>query len=259
MSQPPNPARRSVLVGGLSFGAAAAASSPTVRSDSDPLTRDIIGAVKAHIAALENGARQIDHTPEHEAAEAAEDETLQRVSELAEVLFDRPVRSLADCIAYATIIEGFFDIPHEMDLAEETLVGDRAVGTLALRLLQHAGLPRLTEPLTEDEQDRRLNAALAADEAEDIDAWDSADLSPKGEAIRQFIDAMGGPVDVGKTFRLSVAAVSQWPERDYIPPAWHLRLWVEARKRNVAFDPVTLFGLSENDVITLFGQQPLAA
>lgn len=43
------------------------------------------------------------------------------------------------------------------------------------------------------------------------------------------------------------SALSLWIARDYIPPAWHLRLYLELKRRRLKFDCVALFGVREED------------
>ena len=44
---------------------------------------------------------------------------------------------------------------------------------------------------------------------------------------------------------LGDSAISLWISRNYVPPAWHLRLFLELKRRRLKFDCEALFGISE--------------
>lgn len=65
--------------------------------------------------------------------------------------------------------------------------------------------------------------------------------------IRELVDELGGPTEVARWGGIgSASAVCNWIDRDTIPPAWHLRLLIEASKRGFSIAP-SVFGL-EPDV-----------
>lgn len=70
--------------------------------------------------------------------------------------------------------------------------------------------------------------------------------------IDELVDALGGVVEVGRWLGIGKQAVSNWSMRGYIPPAWHLRLFLEIQKRGLCVAPA-VFGLSDEDVVPLFG------
>jgi hypothetical protein len=45
-------------------------------------------------------------------------------------------------------------------------------------------------------------------------------------------------------------AVSNWSARGFIPPAWHLRLFIEIARRDLSVDP-TVFGLTDDEAAPL--------
>lgn len=65
--------------------------------------------------------------------------------------------------------------------------------------------------------------------------------------IRELVEELGGPTEVARWGGIgSASAVCNWIERNTIPPAWHLRLLIEASKREFSIAP-EVFGL-EPDV-----------
>lgn len=68
--------------------------------------------------------------------------------------------------------------------------------------------------------------------------------------VDDVVDALGGDTVVGKRFRLSQSAVANWRLRGEIPGAWHLRIFVDLKRRGFDFDPA-VFGLSDEDAAAL--------
>lgn len=60
--------------------------------------------------------------------------------------------------------------------------------------------------------------------------------------ISELIDALGGPSELGAFLGITQEAVSNWKARGAIPPGWHARLILEARKRSIIVDG-SVFGL----------------
>lgn len=56
-------------------------------------------------------------------------------------------------------------------------------------------------------------------------------------SIGQLVDALGGPTKLGRDHGVTASNIANWSLRGYIPPAWHLRLYLELRKRNLTADP----------------------
>lgn len=69
--------------------------------------------------------------------------------------------------------------------------------------------------------------------------------------IIELIEALGGFAEVAKWAGYEDArGVHNWISRG-IPPSYHLRLTLEAKRRGVIFDPQSVFGLGEADAATL--------
>jgi len=64
--------------------------------------------------------------------------------------------------------------------------------------------------------------------------------------VREVVTAFGGPADMGAWCGINANAVSNWMGRGVIPPCWHMRLFVEARRRGYEIDP-NVFGLEGDD------------
>lgn len=60
--------------------------------------------------------------------------------------------------------------------------------------------------------------------------------------VVDLIDELGGTFAVAALFGIGPPAVSNWKEREHIPPGWHLRIYLECKSRNI---PVAseVFGL----------------
>ena len=244
MSQPPSLPRRSVLIGGVSFGAAAVAGASPV-SASDPLDRDIAAAVSACYAAESDAAREQDDTPEHAIAEARADAADQVLRQLSEDLFARPITSLRDCVSYARLLDLHQGIPHPDDLAKIRDRAEQASGYLTLKLLEYAKAPRIYEPPSWAEQDR-CAAAQPVDE-------DAAD--PEWQHVFDTLTAaMGGRETLADFAAVSCDAIDDWRERGFIPTGWHLRIWIECQRVGAVIDPARLFDLSPEDGALLVGK-----
>jgi len=62
----------------------------------------------------------------------------------------------------------------------------------------------------------------------------------KLSTISEIIEALGGPGEVAAWADVTCSAVCNWVERDVIPPAWHLRLFMETKKRGLVIEPAAL-------------------
>lgn len=66
--------------------------------------------------------------------------------------------------------------------------------------------------------------------------------------IRELIAALDGPTAVAEWAGVEHAsAVSNWEARGSIPPGYHLRLLLEARRRGFVISPEGIFGLDGDD------------
>lgn len=83
-------------------------------------------------------------------------------------------------------------------------------------------------------------------------------MNSKLATIRDVVLAFGGPAELGQWCGINANAVSNWMGRGEIPPCWHLRLILEARRRGFEIDPV-VFGLEGDDASDLTALSALAA
>jgi hypothetical protein len=60
--------------------------------------------------------------------------------------------------------------------------------------------------------------------------------------VAQLVSAFDG--DLAAWAGIGETAVANWVARDFIPPGWHLRLYIEACRRGLTLDLESLFGLS---------------
>lgn len=67
------------------------------------------------------------------------------------------------------------------------------------------------------------------------------------QTIDQLVDALGGTGEVGEWADIGANAVANWIARGWIPPGWHLRLYIEANRRGLKLAYERLFGLSTDD------------
>ncbi len=65
--------------------------------------------------------------------------------------------------------------------------------------------------------------------------------------VVKLVKALGGPTVVGEWLNIRTTAVSNWSSQGWIPPGWHLRLYLECLRRGLEVDPV-LFGVTDEDV-----------
>jgi hypothetical protein len=64
------------------------------------------------------------------------------------------------------------------------------------------------------------------------------------KSIAEMVSAFGGTAKLADLLDIGMPAVSNWKAADKVPPGWHLRLFLEAKKRGIAIDPA-LFGRPE--------------
>ena len=72
--------------------------------------------------------------------------------------------------------------------------------------------------------------------------------------IDELVEALGGPSYVAEWAGTELSAISNWKRRGFIPQGWHLRMWIEVRKRGLDVDP-SLFEVSEDDAKFLLGEE----
>ncbi len=66
--------------------------------------------------------------------------------------------------------------------------------------------------------------------------------------IRDLIDALNGPTAVAEWAGVEhPSAISNWEARGNIPPGYHMRLALEARRRGLTISPEDIFGLEGDD------------
>jgi hypothetical protein len=66
------------------------------------------------------------------------------------------------------------------------------------------------------------------------------------DTIEGVIGAFGGPTKMAEWSGSTISTFSNWIERKHIPPSWHLRLMIEARRRGLQIAP-EVFGLEDAD------------
>ncbi len=64
--------------------------------------------------------------------------------------------------------------------------------------------------------------------------------------IDELLAAFGGPSKLAKLLHVSQSAISLWKIRETVPPGWHVRLLIEADRRNITLSP-TLFKIEGED------------
>lgn len=72
--------------------------------------------------------------------------------------------------------------------------------------------------------------------------------------VDELIDAFGGPTAVAEWAGTEISAICNWKARGFIPTGWHLRVFIEVKKRGLDVDP-RLFEISDEDAKILFGSE----
>ncbi len=72
-------------------------------------------------------------------------------------------------------------------------------------------------------------------------------------SIDDLIDALGGTSKVAAWACISHTTVSNWRQRRFVPPGWHLPLLAECARRGIVVDLTKVFGLPEEDAAALSG------
>lgn len=65
-------------------------------------------------------------------------------------------------------------------------------------------------------------------------------------SIEQFLNALGGDVEIAKNYGVSKQCVSMWRTRNHISSGFHLRLWAEAKRKGLDVCP-SVFGLNSKE------------
>lgn len=69
--------------------------------------------------------------------------------------------------------------------------------------------------------------------------------------VDQLIAAFEGSTALAEWAGVGGTAIANWSARNFVPPGWHLRLYVEALRRDLDLDLEALFGLSPDEVEAL--------
>jgi hypothetical protein len=79
------------------------------------------------------------------------------------------------------------------------------------------------------------------------------------ETIDDLVATFGGPSRLGGILGIGDTAVHNWIARNYIPPSWHMRLYVDLRRMGKTADP-ELFELAHDHAPLLYPDlEPVAA
>lgn len=70
-------------------------------------------------------------------------------------------------------------------------------------------------------------------------------------SIDELVDELGGPTKLAVAYGYTPANISNWSLRGYIPPSWHLRLYLELRARGLTAHP-DLFELTDEQARLAF-------
>lgn len=65
-------------------------------------------------------------------------------------------------------------------------------------------------------------------------------------SVNEVVDALGGPSAVGSHYGIGQSAVSNWILRGYVPPGWHLRIYLRLKRMGFKAHP-SVFGLDEDE------------
>lgn len=68
----------------------------------------------------------------------------------------------------------------------------------------------------------------------------------RAETVTQLVDAFGGTGKLAEWLDVVPSTVSNWKEQNSIPTGWHLRLYLECKKRRIEFAP-NIFRLKEEE------------
>jgi len=74
-------------------------------------------------------------------------------------------------------------------------------------------------------------------------------------SIEGLVDALGGTGPTAEFIGREDSAVSNWKARGFIPPGWHLRLFLELSRRGFTVAP-SVFDLTEDDFADMTERNP---
>lgn len=66
------------------------------------------------------------------------------------------------------------------------------------------------------------------------------------KSINGLVAALGGKRHAAEWAHTGIGAMENWLEHKFIPPGWHLRLYLHLRRRGREIDPV-LFGMTPEE------------
>lgn len=66
------------------------------------------------------------------------------------------------------------------------------------------------------------------------------------DTVSQFVKAFGGNKALAEWCDVVPSTICNWKEQDYIPPGWHLRLYLESQKRKLPV-ALRLFGITPSN------------
>jgi hypothetical protein len=77
-------------------------------------------------------------------------------------------------------------------------------------------------------------------------------------SVDDLIGAFGGASKLGSSLGIGDTAVHNWSARGFIPPSWHMRLYVDLRKMGKTATP-ELFELDGENACVLYPEASVAA
>lgn len=194
--------RRSVFTAGVLLAGTAAA--PALASQKSPAHDPRVKALEALIAELKAAiTRELDleGSPGHEAAREKADSLEKQLQAAADDMFAHQPSTITDLALRARLVE-YWNERHSDFLTDQ----DRSASELVRAVLIMAGL----EP-----------------------------VQAKGAVVRTIpalIAALGGRDAVADYAGVSVCHVVRWERQDSIPPGWHYRFAVRAKRRGFTLD-----------------------
>lgn len=75
-------------------------------------------------------------------------------------------------------------------------------------------------------------------------------MTKKVATIKDLVRAFGGAAELGRWAGVRDTAIHNWVERQEIPPCWHLRLLMEAKRKSIEIDPI-VFGFDDDEAAFL--------
>lgn len=72
----------------------------------------------------------------------------------------------------------------------------------------------------------------------------SKTTAKRADTVAEFVTSFGGTSAMAEFLDVGMPCVSNWKRENFIPSGWHLRLFLEAQRRQIAVAP-DLFGIAE--------------